>query len=80
VTAAAPFSADSVEKLDGRPVCAKRSELPTQLAQIQETVNPAEEMVLGDMVLKAKRVEQLLLLPALASHHRAHPRHWFAQI
>ena len=45
----------------------KRSELPTQLAQIQEPVDPAEEMILGNVVLKAEGVEQLLLLPVLAS-------------
>jgi hypothetical protein len=32
------------------------------------------------VILKAEGVEQLLLLSVLASHHRAHPRHWFAQI
>lgn len=39
-----------------------------------------QEMVLGNVILKAERVEQLLLRPALASHHREHPRRDCAQL
>jgi hypothetical protein len=45
-----------------------------------EAVDPAEEMFLGNEVLKAERLEQLLLHSVQASHHRAHPRRWSAQI
>lgn len=68
--------------INGRPACVavEGCELTAQLAQVQEAINPPQQMVLGNVVVKAERVEQLLLRPALASHHREHPRRDWAQL
>jgi hypothetical protein len=42
-------------------VAVEGCELAAQLAQIQEAFDAPQQMVLGNVVLKAERVEQLLL-------------------
>lgn len=47
-----------------------RREMPVQLAQVQELVNAAEQMVCWNVVLQVEGVEQRRLPDFLTSHHR----------
>ena len=48
----------------------RRSSVPPQLAQIQEAVDAAEQMIGGNVGVEVEAVEQRDLRNFLASHHR----------
>lgn len=60
-------------------VAVERREVLAQLAQVKEAVDSPQQVVSGDVVIKAERVEQSLLRSALTSHHRGHPRREFGE-
>ena len=45
------------------------SEVLPQLASIHEAVDPAQQMIAGNVIFEIERVEQRRLAGALASHH-----------
>lgn len=55
-------------------VAVVRGEMPVQLAQVQELVDAAEQMVRWNVVFQVEGVEQRRLADFLTSHHRVNFR------
>jgi hypothetical protein len=41
-----------------------------QLAEIEEMVNPAQQVIGGDVLIEVERVEESVLIAALGAHHQ----------
>src|SRR5687768_5820498 len=62
-------------RIDRRPasVTVERHEVPTQLGQIEETINAAQQMIRRHVIVEIEGIEQLLLRAACSTHHRIRP-------
>src|SRR5262249_18513899 len=45
-------------------------ELASQLAEIEEAVNPAQQVIRRNMLIEVERVEESVLIAALCTHHQ----------
>ena len=48
----------------------ERFEVPPQLAEIEKVVNPAQQVIGGNMPIEVERIEESVLIAALCTHHQ----------
>jgi hypothetical protein len=47
----------------------KRGKVLTQIGEVEKSINGAEKMVCGDVLIEVEGVKQPLLIAAVLSHH-----------
>ena len=60
-------------RIDRRPagVAVERGEMLTEIAEIEEAINAAEQVIRGNVCVEVEGIEQSVLCAALLSHHVA---------
>jgi hypothetical protein len=59
-------------RIDRRATCVtvKRLKVTPQLAEIEEVVNPAQQVIRWNVLIEVERVEESVLIAALGTHHQ----------
>jgi hypothetical protein len=55
-------------------VAVERCEVLAQLAQIEEAINPAQQVIGRNVIVEIECIEQLPMSATLSSHHSRFPR------
>ena len=63
-------------RIDRRPasVTVEGREMPTQLGQIEETIDATQQVIRRNVIVEIEGIEQVLLRAARSSHHRVRSR------
>ena len=59
-------------RVDRRTTCVtvERFKVASQLAEIEEVVDPAQQVIRGNVLIEVERVEESVLIAALGTHHQ----------